>query len=84
MTIAPPAAEQRGGAGRPVPPGGWLGWVSTTDHKRIGLLTVGTSLALLPVYGFFALLMRAQLAQPDETLFTRRPTTSCSPSTGPA
>ncbi|QLJ02129.1 cbb3-type cytochrome c oxidase subunit I [Streptomyces sp. NEAU-sy36] len=66
MTVAPPAA-QRDGAGRPVPPGSWLGWVSTTDHKRIGLLTVATSLLFLLVFGVFALLMRSQLARPDET-----------------
>lgn len=67
MTLAPDTASQRGDAGRPVPPGSWLGWISTTDHKRIGLLTVGTSLVLLLVDGVFALLMRAQLAQPEET-----------------
>ncbi|MEU8032814.1 cbb3-type cytochrome c oxidase subunit I [Streptomyces sp. NPDC049099] len=70
MTAAPPAAGQRDDAGRPVPPGSWLGWVTTTDHKRIGLLTVGTSLVLLLVHGVFALLMRSQLAQPDENLLT--------------
>ncbi|MEW2160344.1 cbb3-type cytochrome c oxidase subunit I [Streptomyces sp. NPDC007189] len=70
MTVAPPAAEQRGSSGRPVPPGGWLGWLSTTDHKRIGLLTVGTSLVLMLVYGVFALFMRSQLAQPDENFLT--------------
>ncbi|MEU2714396.1 cbb3-type cytochrome c oxidase subunit I [Streptomyces sp. NPDC007205] len=70
MTVAPHAAGQRDDAGRPVPPGSWLGWVTTTDHKRIGLLTVATSLVLLLVYGVFALLMRSQLAQPDETFLT--------------
>ncbi|MET8563418.1 cbb3-type cytochrome c oxidase subunit I [Streptomyces flaveolus] len=67
MTVAPSAEAQRDDSGRPVPPGGWLGWAATTDHKRIGLLTAGTSLALLLVYGVFALLMRGQLAQPEET-----------------
>ncbi|MGM9463522.1 cytochrome c oxidase subunit I [Streptomyces murinus] len=69
MTVAPPA-PQRDDAGRPVPPGSWLGWVSSTDHKRIGLLTVGTSLFFLLVFGVFALLMRTQLARPDETFLT--------------
>ena len=41
-------------------------WLVTTDHKRIGLLTLGTALALLFVMGALALVMRAQLAQPDQ------------------
>jgi cytochrome c oxidase subunit 1 len=67
MTLASSAARQRDDAGRPVPPGSWLGWITSTDHKRIGLLTVGTSLVYMLVFGVFALLMRAQLAQPQET-----------------
>ncbi|MBL1082578.1 cbb3-type cytochrome c oxidase subunit I [Streptomyces actinomycinicus] len=67
MTVVPPTETQRDDAGRPVPPGSWLGWVSTTDHKRIGLLTAGTSLVLMLFMGVLALLMRGQLAQPEET-----------------
>ncbi|MEV6739690.1 cbb3-type cytochrome c oxidase subunit I [Streptomyces sp. NPDC051104] len=48
-----------------VPAGNWLGWATSTDHKRIGLLTVATSLVLLLVMGVFALIMRGQLAQPE-------------------
>ncbi|MBX9394436.1 cbb3-type cytochrome c oxidase subunit I [Streptomyces sp. TRM72054] len=69
MTVAPPTARE-GTGGRPVPPSGWLGWVTSTDHKRIGLLTVGTSLVVLLVTGTFALTMRAQLAQPEQELVT--------------
>ncbi|WP_171108699.1 MULTISPECIES: cbb3-type cytochrome c oxidase subunit I [unclassified Streptomyces] len=69
MTVAPPTTRE-GTGGRPVPPSGWLGWVTSTDHKRIGLLTVGTSLVLLLVTGTFALTMRAQLAQPEQELVT--------------
>jgi cytochrome c oxidase subunit 1 len=65
MTVAPPATGKEGAGGRPVPPGGWLGWVTSTDHKRVGLLTVGTSLVLLLLMGVLALIMRSQLAQPD-------------------
>ncbi|WP_413811067.1 cytochrome c oxidase subunit I [Streptomyces sp. OE57] len=67
MTVAPPTAEE-GTGGRPIPPSGWLGWVTSTDHKRIGVLTIGTSLVLLLVMGTFALTMRAQLAQPEQHL----------------
>ncbi|MER5217953.1 cbb3-type cytochrome c oxidase subunit I [Streptomyces sp. NPDC002838] len=65
MTVSSPAAEEHTG-GRPVPPSGWLGWVTSTDHKRIGVLTVGTSLVLLLAMGLLALTMRAQLAQPEQ------------------
>lgn len=67
MTQAPPATEETG-TGRPVAPGGWLGWVSSTDHKRMGLLTIGTSLVLFVLVGILALIMRAQLARPEQEL----------------
>ncbi|GEC05352.1 cytochrome c oxidase subunit 1 [Streptomyces spinoverrucosus] len=67
MTVTPPTAKAVTG-GRPVPPSGWLGWVTSTDHKRIGVLTVGTSLVLLLAMGILALTMRAQLAQPEQQL----------------
>ncbi|MBO0849822.1 MAG: cbb3-type cytochrome c oxidase subunit I [Pseudonocardia sp.] len=41
------------------------GWLDTTDHKRIALLTLGTAVALLVAMGALALTMRAQLAQPE-------------------
>jgi cytochrome c oxidase subunit 1 len=44
---------------------GLPGWLLTTDHKRIGLLTIGTALVLFLLNGALALTMRAQLAQPD-------------------
>jgi cytochrome c oxidase subunit 1 len=48
--------------------GGLVGWFGSQDHKRIGLLTIGTAMALFLVEGALALTMRAQLAQPDEHL----------------
>ncbi|MEV8066553.1 cbb3-type cytochrome c oxidase subunit I [Streptomyces sp. NPDC085995] len=65
MTVAPPADSTEHTGGRPVAPSGWLGWVTSTDHKRIGLLTAGTSLVMFLLMGVLALLMRSQLAQPD-------------------
>jgi cytochrome c oxidase subunit I+III len=44
---------------------GLLGWLTTVDHKRIGLLYFFTSLAFLGAGGIEALLMRTQLAQPN-------------------
>jgi cytochrome c oxidase subunit 1 len=46
-------------------------WVTTVDHKRIGLLYIGTSLVFFAAGGLLALLMRAQLAQADETFITQ-------------
>jgi cytochrome c oxidase subunit I len=39
-------------------------WLTTTDHKRIGLLYIGTALVYLLVALVFALTMRTQLAAP--------------------
>jgi cytochrome c oxidase subunit I len=46
-------------------------WLTTVDHKRIGLLYIGTSLVFFVAGGILALLMRAQLAQADEHFVTR-------------
>jgi cytochrome c oxidase subunit 1 len=46
-------------------------WVTTTDHKRIGILYITTALLFFVVAGIFALLMRSQLAVPDEHFLTR-------------
>ncbi len=40
-------------------------WLITTDHKRIAILTGGTALVLFLGMGVLALLMRYQLARPD-------------------
>ncbi len=45
---------------------GALGWLTTVDHKRIGLLYFWTTLAFFAAGGTEALLMRTQLAQADE------------------
>ena len=46
-------------------------WLTTVDHKRIGILYIVTSLAFFLAGGVLALLMRAQLATPNEHLVTR-------------
>ena len=46
-------------------------WITTVDHKRIGVLYIGTSLVFFAAGGLLALLMRAQLAQANETFITR-------------
>ncbi|MGH3494447.1 MAG: cbb3-type cytochrome c oxidase subunit I, partial [Sciscionella sp.] len=47
---------------------GLAGAVTTTDHKKFGLLTLGTALVLLLANGALALVMRAQLAQPAQSI----------------
>ena len=54
----------------PRPAAGWAGWVSTTDHKRIGVLYLATAFAFMMLGGVEALLMRTQLAEPGNTLLT--------------
>jgi cytochrome c oxidase subunit I len=46
-------------------------WVTTVDHKRIGILYLVTSLVFFAAGGVLALLMRAQLAQPNEHFITK-------------
>ncbi|HST26245.1 MAG TPA: cbb3-type cytochrome c oxidase subunit I [Gaiellaceae bacterium] len=49
-------------------PRGVLGWLTTTDHKRIGLLYFFTTLVMFGIGGTEALLMRTQLAVPKATI----------------
>lgn len=43
-------------------------WVTTTDHKDVGVLYMITSLVFFLVGGILALVMRAQLARPESDL----------------
>ncbi len=54
-----PAAQKR-----PRVSAGLGDWLTTTDHKKIGLLYVSTAFVLFLVGGTFAEMMRAELAQP--------------------
>ena len=44
---------------------GWIGALTSTDHKRIGLNLALCSLAFFLIAGLLALLMRAQISQPN-------------------
>ena len=46
-------------------------WLTTVDHKRIGILYMVTSLAFFVAGGILALLMRSQLATPGESFITK-------------
>jgi cytochrome c oxidase subunit 1 len=45
----------------------WIDWVTTTDHKKIGILYLFTTSFFFLVGGVEALLMRIQLGTPDNT-----------------
>src|ERR671936_2538382 len=49
---------------------GVLDWISTTDHKKIGILYLWTTFFFFLVGGVFALLMRTQLARPENTFLS--------------
>src|SRR3954468_1352347 len=51
-------------------PRGWVSWVTTTDHKRIGILYLVTTFVFFILGGVEALLMRVQLGAPDNTFLT--------------
>ncbi len=45
-----------------------LSWITTTDHKRIGILYLLTSLGYFGVAGALSLVIRTQLSRPNNTL----------------
>src|SRR3954464_1441144 len=49
---------------------GLIGWLTTTDHKRIGILYLFTALAFFAAGGVEALLIRTQLIRPDNGLLS--------------
>src|SRR5256714_1269992 len=48
---------------------GLVSWLTTTDHKRIGVLYIGTAFFFFLVGGLLAEMIRTQLWSPDNTLF---------------
>lgn len=55
---------------RPTAKKGLAGWLTTVDHKRIGLLYGMTAFAFFLIGGLEALGIRAQLARPNGTVLT--------------
>ena len=49
-------------------PPGIIGWLATVDHKEIGRRYILTALGFLALGGVLALLMRLQLAKPDNAM----------------
>jgi len=66
------AGDDQGDEGdEPVPAGGLLGWLTTADHKRIGILYMVTAFAFFLAAGLLAEIMRTQLAQPAQAVVDR-------------
>lgn len=55
---------------RPVSTTGWKSWVFTVDHKKLGIMYGVVSLFFFLVGGLEALLIRLQLAAPDNTVLS--------------
>ncbi len=51
-------------------PPGLVGWLSTVDHKEIGKRYIVTAMLFLLAGGVEALIMRIQLARPDQQVLT--------------
>jgi cytochrome c oxidase subunit I len=60
-----PEIAMRGYKSRPT---GWLSWLTTVDHKRIGIMYMAGALIFFCLGGVEALIMRTQLAKPDNTV----------------
>jgi cytochrome c oxidase subunit 1 len=49
---------------------GWTSWLTTTDHKRIGIMYMVATFVFFLLGGIEALMMRLQLGAPENTLVT--------------
>jgi cytochrome c oxidase subunit I len=67
MAAAPAVATRRGLLARPVTPTGLWSWITTIDHKRIGILYGSSAFTFFLIGGLEALLMRTQLIRPNNT-----------------
>jgi cytochrome c oxidase subunit 1 len=55
---------------RPKATSGWKSWLTTIDHKRIGILYGAAALFFFVIGGLEALLIRLQLAAPGQRLYS--------------
>jgi cytochrome c oxidase subunit 1 len=62
---ARPQIVERGLRARP---GGWLGWITSTDHKKIGVMYLIATFMFFVVGGVEALMMRLQLGAAQNTI----------------
>jgi cytochrome c oxidase subunit I len=62
-----PAHETEGRTFRPMETTGWKSWLTTVDHKKIGIMYFVSSFIFLLMGGLQALAIRTQLATPEGT-----------------
>jgi len=55
---------------RPKATSGWKSWLTTVDHKRIGIMYGAAALFFFVIGGLEALLIRLQLAAPGQKLYS--------------
>ena len=70
ITDLEPLAAEPAFLRRPRSTTGWTSWLTTVDHKRIGILYGVTAFIFFVVGGIEALIMRLQLARPNGTVLT--------------
>src|ERR671914_463942 len=68
--MATAAVRSRSLFSRPTATTGWRSWLTTVDHKKIGILYWVTAFIFFLVGGIEALLIRIQLAGPQQTVLT--------------
>jgi cytochrome c oxidase subunit 1 len=61
----PEPTEPLGVFTRPVAITGWRSWLTTVDHKKIGIMYGVAAMTFFAIGGLEALVIRAQLAQPN-------------------
>src|SRR5213593_1297408 len=64
-SMSVPARARGGALRRPTATTGFWSWITTVDHKRIGILYGITAFAFFLIGGIEALFIRLQLAQPN-------------------
>ena len=69
-SVSVPSEGHRSILRRPSATTGFWAWFTTVDHKKIGILYGVTAFAFFLVGGIEALLIRVQLAQPDQTIIS--------------
>ena len=62
--------------------GSLLDWISTVDHKKIGILYICTAVFFLGLGGLEALLIRVQLLFPNNDFLSADLSIRCSPCMG--
>ncbi len=69
-SVSVPGEHGRWFTRRPTATAGFWSWVTTVDHKRIGILYGITAFAFFLIGGTEALTIRLQLARPDQNLIS--------------